>query len=177
MTRAIISVPLIETKLLTKAYYLRYREVAFGSDHLFEEALRDFIQSGKKRLILDLRNNPGGSMLETRNILNFFIDKGNPLVILKYPQTEIIHRASQDKMTDWSQYEIVILINKDTASAAEVITTTLREYFPKTVAVIGEVSYGKGTVQELIPFDDGSLLKYTIAAWLTPKEKISIDKI
>ncbi len=177
ITRAVISIPLIETKILDKAYYLKYREVAFGSDHLIGDTLRAFLKTGKKRLILDLRDNPGGSMLETRNILNFFIDKGNPLVVLKYPQTEITHKASQEKMTDWSQYEIVIIINQDTASAAEVITTTLREYFPKTVAVVGETSYGKGTVQELVPFDDGSLLKYTIAAWVTPKDQKSIDKI
>lgn len=59
ITRAIISIPLIETKVLDKAYYLKYREVAFGSDHLIEDTLRAFLKSGKKRLILDLRDNPG----------------------------------------------------------------------------------------------------------------------
>lgn len=142
-----------------------------------KDALEAFLKSGKKRLILDLRDNPGGSMVETRNILNFFIDQGNPLVVLKYPKLEVTNYATERAMTDWSQYEIVILINGDSASAAEIITSSLREYFPRNVVVIGETSYGKGTVQELISFDDKSLLKYTIAEWLTPRNKMSIDKV
>lgn len=177
LTRALISVPLVEEKKLEDAYYIRYREVAFDSDDLVGAALQNFLLSGKKRLILDLRDNPGGSMLETRNILNFFIDRGNPLVILKYADNEIVHESSQKRMTDWSKYEIVILVNHDTASAAEVIATALREYFPTNVVIIGETSYGKGTVQELIPFSDNSLLKYTIAEWLTPKGKKSINTV
>ena len=98
-------------------------------------------------------------------------------MILKYPRAENINYATDPAMTDWSKYEIVILMNHDTASAAEVIASALREYFPKTVALIGETSYGKGTVQELIPFDDDSLLKYTVAEWLTPKNKLSVNSV
>lgn len=177
LTRSLIPVPLVETQIFDAAFYLKYYEVAFDSDDLIRDALSDFLKSGKKRLILDLRDNPGGSMLETRNILNFFIDQGNPLVVLKYADGEIIHKASQKRMSDWSQYEFVILINHDTASAAEVITTVMREYFPENLVVIGEKSYGKGTVQELVPFPDNSLLKYTIAEWLTPRNGASIDVV
>lgn len=142
-----------------------------------KEALQGFLSSGKKRLILDLRNNPGGSLSETRNILNLFIDKGKPLVILQYPKFEVINYALEGALTDWSKYEIVILTNGDTASAAEILAITLREYFPKSVVIIGETSYGKGTVQELVSFDDKSLLKYTIARWVTPQKRISVDKV
>lgn len=75
-------------------------------------------------------------MVETRNILNFFIDQGNPLVILKYPKLEVTNYAIDRSLTDWSQYEIVILINGDSASAAEIIASSLREYFPRNVAII-----------------------------------------
>lgn len=64
-------------------------------------------------------------------------------MVLKYPRYESINYATSEPLLDWSQYEIVILINKDTASAAEVIATSLREYFPKNVVIIGETSYGK----------------------------------
>ncbi|MCB9806920.1 hypothetical protein H6768_03425 [Candidatus Peribacteria bacterium] len=89
----------------------------------------------------------------------------------------MINYATASALTDWSQYEIVILINGDTASAAEIIALALREYFPRTVAIIGQTSYGKGTVQELVSFDDKSLLKYTVARWLSPKNRTSIDKV
>ena len=118
-----------------------------------KDALQKFLQSGKKRLILDLRNNPGGSLLETQNILNFFIDAPNPLVVLQYPKSKTVSYAANPAMTDWSKYEVVVLVNHDTASAAEVIAAVLREYLPH-IAIIGDVSYGKGTVQELVPFDD-----------------------
>ncbi len=177
ITRQKIQVKLVDTSILTNAFQVKFSEVGFGTDPLMKTALQKFLDSGKKRLILDLRNNPGGSLFETKNILNYFIDAGNPTMILSYPRVDITSYAIDAAMTDWSRYEIVILMNHDTASAAEVIATTLREYFPKSVAIIGETSYGKGTVQELVPFEDNSLLKYTVAKWLTPKNKISIDKV
>jgi len=73
--RAVISIPLAEIKELPTAYTITYREIAFGTDKIIRNLLEQFLASGEKRLILDLRDNPGGSMLETRNILNFFIDK------------------------------------------------------------------------------------------------------
>lgn len=176
LTRAIISVPLVELKDLTDAQLITYREVAFGTDKILWNLLNSFIESGKKRLILDLRDNPGGSMLETRNILNFFIDKGNPLVTLQYQKKQNTYSATLPQMADWSKYEIIILVNKNTASAAEVITAILREYFPNNLIIMGETTYGKWVVQELMSFDDNSLLKYTVAEWLTPK-KISINKV
>lgn len=116
-------------------------------------------------------------MLETRNILNFFIDKGNPLLILKYKTKQNTYSATLPQMTDWSKYEIIILVNRNTASAAEVIVAVLREYMMSNLVIIGEKTYGKGVVQELVSFDDNSLLKYTVAEWITPKNKLSINKV
>ena len=98
-------------------------------------------------------------------------------MILRYPRSENITYATGDTLADWTEYEIIILTNHDTASAAEVIASTLREYFPKNVVLLGETTYGKGTVQELVGFDDNSLLKYTVAEWMTPKQKISVHGI
>ncbi len=175
--RAKIQIQLVETEELAKAFRITYGEVGFGTDKLIRDALGKFLQTGKKRLIFDLRNNPGGSMFETRNILNFFIQKWQPTMILRYPHVETTSYATEYPLTDWSKYEIVLLINEDTASAAEVIVSSLHEYFPKNSVIIGETSYGKGTVQELVSFDDNSLLKYTVAEWVTPKKEISINGI
>ncbi len=172
-----IQIKLVDTEELPNAFRITYGEVGFGTDKLIKEALYKFLQTGKRRLILDLRNNPGGSMFETRNILNFFIQKGQPTMILRYPRVDTISYATENPLADWSKYEIVILVNHDSASAAEVIASTLREYFPKNSVIIGETSYGKGTVQELVSFDDKSLLKYTVAQWVTPKNEISINGV
>jgi carboxyl-terminal processing protease len=134
--RAIISVPLIEAHNLSTSHIITYKEVAFGTDKTLKNFLEKFIATGKKRLILDLRDNPGGSMLETRNILNFFIDKGNPLVMLKYQKKQNTYTSTLDRIVDWSQYEIIILVNKNTASAAEIIAAVLREYFPTNLIII-----------------------------------------
>lgn len=133
--RAVISVPIAELKDLPTAQVLTYREVAFGTDKTIKKLLESFLASGKKRLILDLRNNPGGSMLETRNILNFFIDQGNPLVTLKYQKKQNTYSATLPQLTDWSQYEIIVLVNKNTASAAEVIAAVLREYMTNFIII------------------------------------------
>lgn len=175
IVREKIQVKLVDTEDLSNAFKITYGEVGFGTDKLMKDALGKFLQTGKRRLILDLRNNPGGSMFETRNILNFFIQKGLPTMVLRYPHVETTSYATENPLADWSKYEIVILVNHDSASAAEVIASTLREYFPKNSVIIGETSYGKGTVQELIAFDDNSLLKYTVAQWVTPKNEISIN--
>lgn len=177
ITRELVKVPIIELYDAATAFRIVFWEVTFGSDVLMLDALRSFIRSGKKRLILDLRNNPGWSMAETRSILNYFIDAGNPLFSLKYTQWEVVNTYTDRSITDWSRYEIVILINENTASSAEIIATTLREYFPKNAVIVGKKSYGKWTVQELVTFDDKSLLKYTIAEWLTPIHKKSVHKV
>lgn len=116
-------------------------------------------------------------MAETRSILNFFIDRGNPLIVLQYPKMEVVNQAQERSLADWNQYEIIMLVNGDTASAAEIIAISLREYFPNNSVIIGETTYGKGTVQELVSFDDKSLLKYTIARWLSPRNRKSIDRV
>ena len=64
-------------------------------------------------------------------------------MILRYPHVETTSYATENPLADWSKYEIVILINQDSASAAEVIASSLREYFPKNSVTIGETSYGK----------------------------------
>lgn len=168
---------MVDTEVRQNAFVIKYAEVGFGTDELMRSALEQFLASGKNRLILDLRNNPGGSLFETKNILNYFIEAGQPTMVLKYPRLETTAYSVDPALADWSEYEIVLLINHDTASAAEVIASSLREYFPKNSILIGETSYGKGTVQELVPFDDNSLFKYTVAEWLTPIKRVSVNTV
>ncbi len=75
IVREKVQIKLVDTRMVDNAFYLKFAEVGIGTDSLFRNALQKFIQTGSKRLILDLRNNPGGSLFETRKILNYFVAK------------------------------------------------------------------------------------------------------
>ncbi|MGL5978501.1 MAG: S41 family peptidase [Erysipelotrichaceae bacterium] len=138
-----------------------------------EAYLKEFKANNVDQLILDLRNNGGGYLETCIQIASFFLDANQVVLIQEDKEGKLTeyktHAANQYKFED-----IVILINEQTASASEVLTAALKEYLD--ITVIGVNSYGKGTVQTSIPFDDGSMLKYTIAEWLTAGNQ-KIDKI
>ncbi|MGJ5711965.1 S41 family peptidase [Staphylococcus auricularis] len=124
-------------------------------------------KAGKKDLVLDLRNNPGGLLDEAVKMANIFIDKDKTVVKLqKGKQTEEIP-APNDKVKETKDMNVSILINEGSASASEVFTGALKDY--GIAKVYGSKSFGKGIVQTTKEFDDGSLLKFTNMKWLTPE--------
>lgn len=127
------------------------------------------------KLIIDLRNNPGGSMEEVAAILSYFVPKGESVVKIRYRDTKSsVESSGVEKPL--SLRKIAILINGGSASASEIMAGTIKDYFPKTL-IVGEKSYGKGSVQSFVPYSDGSSLKYTIARWFTGKTEIGIDGV
>lgn len=139
---------------------------AFNDDtsELFAEAVKQFISSGSKNLILDLRSNPGGYLETAVDVLGEWING----------QVAVSEKFADDKKTDYlakglnrlSNYNTVVLINGGSASASEILAGALKDYGKATL--IGETSYGKGSVQMLKNLSDGSTLKVTVAKWLTP---------
>ncbi len=124
-------------------------------------------KAGKKDLVLDLRNNPGGLLDEAVKMANIFIDKDKTVVKLqKGKQTEEIP-APNDKVKETENMDVSVLINEGSASASEVFTGALKDY--GIAKVYGSKSFGKGIVQTTKEFDDGSLLKFTNMKWLTPE--------
>ncbi len=127
----------------------------------------------KKGIILDLRYNPGGRLDEAVSLVNRFIDKG--IIVSKKGRsdkyTDTYYATFQNTDTDTP---IAILINKGSASASEIVAGSLKSY--KRATIIGEKSFGKGTVQTLFPLSDLSALKLTIAKYYLPNGK-SIDKV
>lgn len=124
-------------------------------------------------LIIDLRNNPGGYLESVVDISGWFLEKGN--IILKEDfgngETKIFRvRIGQALLKD---IPTVILINEGTASASEILAGALRDN--RGVKLIGEKSYGKGSVQELVSLKDNNSVKITISRWLTPNETIIED--
>lgn len=121
---------------------------------------------GMDKLILDLRGNGGGYLDSALSIGSLFLPEGTVVLKEEYKDGTIEqHKASAGMFTNITG--IVILIDKDTASASEMLTMALKEQ-RQDVTVVGTTSYGKGTVQTQRPFSDGSVLKYTVARWLSP---------
>ncbi len=140
--------------------------ISFNNDtqKLFLEAVNNIYNSDPKGLIIDLRNNPGGYLETPVALLGEWID-GEIAVIEKFGDGRVMDYKSSG-LNRLTNYPTVVLINGGSASASEIMTGAL-QYHGKAV-IVGEKSYGKGSVQILKPLRDGSALKMTMAEWLTP---------
>ncbi len=126
-----------------------------------------------KGLVLDLRNNPGGYLDAAVSIGGWFVEKGDVIVTEEFQdesKNKIFRSSGPSLLKDMP---VVVLINKGSASASEILAGALKEH--NGTILIGETSFGKGTVQELVTLHDGSMLKLTIAHWVTPHGNIIQD--
>ena len=125
--------------------------------------LQDLEAQGMEKIVLDLRQNPGGSLSTAINIANMFIDKGkNILQTQDGKQKAVVYKAEGGKKY---KLPMVVLIDEGSASASEILAGALSE--SENIQLIGLTSFGKGTVQEVISNKDGSTLKITTGKWLT----------
>ena len=115
-------------------------------------------------LIIDVRNNGGGYLKATNDVASLFLEKGEIIYTLESKNNKVIYKDETNVKTN---YPIVVLINKGSASASEILAAALRESYG--ALLVGNKSYGKGLVQEVYKLDDGSMAKYSSAKWLTPK--------
>ena len=123
-------------------------------------------ENGIENLIIDLRDNTGGYLTTVVDIGSYLLPDGDLILQEENRDGSVVQYYSKDSIETIPFENIVVLINGNTASASEVLTAALRENLGATV--VGTLSYGKGTVQTSIPFNDGSIIKYTKAEWLTP---------
>jgi len=130
-------------------------------------AATQIIANGAKKIILDLRNNPGGLLDKAQETAGWFLDKGTLVLIEAYSDgVKKEYKAKGNAL--FANYPIVVLINEGTASGAEILAASLKENNSK-VQLIGETTFGKGLVQEAIEVVGDSVLKVTTAHWLTPQ--------
>lgn len=170
ITRDIIEIPYIEAQIIEKNIgYIELSLFAENTAQDFLVALDSLEQYKIQGLIIDVRNNPGGYLTSVINILEHFIDKGKPLTGIRYPSGTTYLEYSEGEGEISKKYPIVVIANEGSASAAEIFAAALQEYSIATI--IGTQTYGKGTVQELNTYDDGSIFKITIAEWVTPSAK------
>ncbi len=168
ITRDTISYPTVTWKKLdNNVAYLQIVSFNKDVDKKFIKALNEIIKQNPQGLIIDLRNNPGGFLDASVTISSSWIDKGQ--VVVKETFTDegrnIDYKAEQ--AIHAPEIPTVILINEGSASASEIMAGALQDY--GKAIIVGTKSFGKGSVQNLLPFSDGSALKVTVAKWLTPK--------
>lgn len=136
----------------------------------FRDALTKLEKQDMDSLIIDLRGNTGGYLSTVTNMLEEFIDKGN--VIYQIQSSSGVKQYKTVKASD-KKYKIVVLIDGGSASASEIMSAAMKEVYGATL--VGQTTYGKGTVQTTKDLSNGSMIKYTIEKWLTPSGK-NIDK-
>lgn len=137
----------------------------------FRNAVQEFYQTDSKKLILDLRNNPGGYLQVAVDIASWFLPAGEVVVRERFADgSENVHRSNGYRL--FETIPMVVLINEGSASASEILAGALRD--AKGAKLVGMKSFGKGSVQEVVPLPEDAALKITIAKWITPKG-IEID--
>lgn len=167
ITRSIIEIPSLKWELKEgDIVYIRIYNFTEKSKDDFDKAALQILKTSGKKIILDLRNNPGGYLDKAQDIAGWFLKRGEIVTIEDKRGDEKTEYVSQGDGY-FGNYPIVCLINEGSASAAEILAGALRDNLG--IKLIGKKSFGKGTVQELVHLSEGSDLKITIAKWLTPK--------
>jgi carboxyl-terminal processing protease len=166
VTRDRIVSPVVETSIKKGVFVITVYSFAENSPKLFQDAIQKFKDSGSKKLIIDLRNNPGGYLDAAVSASSWFLPEGTPIVreTRKNTDEKVYRSLGYNIFPD--NFKFVILVNGGSASASEIMAGALSEQGKATL--IGEKTFGKGTVQQLIPVTDDTSIKITIAKWLTP---------
>lgn len=163
-----IAMPTIDTEFRSdNIFVIKFYSFSENSANLFRDALQKFVDSRSHKLILDLRGNPGGYLDAAVNIGSWFIDEGKTIVSEDFGgrQKAVVYRSHGPKLFD-NSLQFVVLVDGGSASASEILSGALKEHGIATL--IGEKTFGKGSVQELINVTDTTSLKVTVARWLTP---------
>lgn len=152
--------------------YIKITHFNQDTEELFEKAVNDLLNKKINSIIIDLRNNPGGYLTSAIKISSYWIDDG---VIVKevFRDKEQTKNYSSNSVSKLKGKKTVILINGGSASASEIVAGALQDY--KLATLVGEQTFGKGSVQDLTELSDGSSVKLTIAKWFTPLDR-SIDE-
>ena len=146
-----------------KIGYLSFTTFSDTIYEQFNKALKSLEESNINSLIIDLRGNSGGYLVQATKIAEIFLNKGKVIYSLESKNDLEVVKDTTDENCD---YKVFILINKGSASAAEVLASALKYSYNATL--IGTKSYGKGKVQKTSKLTDGTMYKYTAAKWLTP---------
>jgi len=173
VTRERVMIPEIEITEDRNVIIVQILQFWDTTDKKFRQTMAELQSRNPRGIILDLRNNPGGLLHAAGAVVGTFLSKNSPFVSIAESdatRTEL----TEDEPTVSFSVPMIVLVNKGSASASEIVAGALQD--AKRATVVGETTYGKGTVQQVVQFSDGSSLKYTIAEWQTPLGR-KIDKV
>ncbi|HRH25939.1 MAG TPA: S41 family peptidase [Candidatus Paceibacterota bacterium] len=174
VVRDVISIPTLDSERLPDGtFVIRLYNFTGTASSQFSRAMQQFYASGSKRLIVDLRGNPGGYLDAAVDAASWFVKEGDVIVTERFKSKKDNLYRSRGYATIPSDSRVVVLIDGGSASASEIFAGALQEYGIATL--IGTRSFGKGSVQEYLNVTSNTSLKVTVAEWLTPKNN-SISK-
>jgi len=177
ITRKIIQVQSVSSEIISKEKnigYIRLKSFNENSDNQFLKSIKKFEKNLKiKSYIIDLRNNPGGLLTQAINITDFFLDDGE-IVSTKGRNISETRKFFARRGDEIKGKPIIILINNGSASASEIFAGALKDH--KRAIILGENSYGKGSVQSIIPLRNGGGMRLTISKYYLPSGK-SISEV
>jgi len=177
ITRKIIQVQSVSSETISEEKnigYVRLKSFNENSDNQFLKSIKKFERNSKiKGYIIDLRNNPGGLLTQAINITDFFLDEGE-IVSTKGRKISETRKFFARRGDETKGKPIVVLINNGSASASEIFAGALKDH--KRAIILGENSYGKGSVQSIIPLRNGGGMRLTISKYYLPSGK-SISEV
>lgn len=168
IVRDIINIPTLETGTKPGGIFtIRLYSFTAQSPDLFRNALREFVLSGNHKLILDLRGNPGGYLDAAWDMASWFLPTGATVVTEDFGKNNspTVYRSKGYNIFN-KNLQMYILVDGGSASAAEILAGALKEN--GVAKLVGTKTFGKGSVQQLVPITSDTSLKVTIARWLTP---------
>jgi carboxyl-terminal processing protease len=167
ITREVIKVKSVKSKTLEDGIgYIKINQFQEQTSSDLEQAMEKLFQDNINSLVLDLRNNPGGLLNSAIDVSGQFLPSGKLVVFIKDKKGEKIEYRS-NKTTGNSTIPTVVLVNQGSASASEIVAGALKDW--NRAVVIGTQTFGKGSVQSVVPMADGSALRLTTAKYYTPK--------
>ena len=168
VTRDTINIPTVKTEMIDDAFVISLYSFNAVAEAQTVQALQEYLESDADKLVLDLRDNPGGFLQSAVSIASYFLPAGKVIVTENFGENinDEVFRSRGREIQSFNPQNLVVLVNNGSASASEILAGALKDHGVATV--IGGQTFGKGSVQELIELDNGASLKVTVARWLTP---------
>jgi carboxyl-terminal processing protease len=167
-----VTIPSIPAHFITKGDvgFIRLEDFAEHTDDELGEALQDLKLQGMRRLVLDLRGNPGGQLDQAIRVSNRFLPKGDLIVYTKgrMPNSDMSYRATEE--SEYTQLPVVVLTNRNSASASEIVSGALQDH--DRALIVGETTFGKALVQSVMRLREGAGLALTTARYYTPSGRL-----
>ncbi|TAK05987.1 S41 family peptidase [bacterium] len=169
IVRDTVRVQSVRSRVLEEGYgYIRLAQFQERTDRDLQKALEKLSseKGGIKGLVLDLRNNPGGLLTQAVRVADLFLDSG----MIVYTEGRLESQRQKyfaRKEGSWTEFPMVVLVNGGSASASEIVAGALQDH--KRAVILGTKTFGKGSVQTILPLDDNSALRLTTARYYTPK--------